>query len=147
MIESRDASWLNRVMNDPSVYPDISLGHKDYFDATEVLKNPRNHFFANEYGGFLVMDKGDGVYEVHTQFLPGGRGKAARESAREAMEQMFLTTDCMALTTFCPSDNKKAINLALFAGMHKRQPETYFGVQGHMYSITVKEWLCQPQSL
>lgn len=146
MIESRDAALLNRVMNDPSVYPDIALGHKNHFDATEVLKNPRNHFFANEYGGFLVMDKGDGVYEVHTQFLSGGRGKAARESAKEAMEQMFLTTDCMELMTFCPSDNRQAINLALYAGMTRRQTAQYFGIEGYVFSITIKEWLCQPQS-
>lgn len=142
--ESRDAAFLNHVMNHESVKGDVSLGYKGDLDASSLLSNPRNHFLATEFGGFLVLDNGNGVYEVHTQFLPGGRGKAAREAARESMEHMFLETDCMELITFCPTDNRKAINLAIYAGFTKRRQQTELGVSGHIYSITIKEWLlCQ----
>ena len=144
--ESRDYAFLNHVMNHESCKPDVGLGYKGDLDAKTLLENPRNHFLATDFGGFLVVDMGDGTYEVHTQFLPGGRGKAAREAAREAMEHMFLETDCMKLVTFCPNENRKAINLALYAGMKKGSAHTELGVSGHIYSITVKEWLlCQQQ--
>lgn len=142
---SRDAELLNRVMNDPSVFPWISLGHKGPFDGAVLLENERNYFFANEYGGFLVLDTGDGVYEIHTQFLPEGRGRTAILGAHEGMAFMFTETPCIALKTFCPFNNPAATKLARVAGMKRCKTETLLGVEGDTYSITRKEWICQSQ--
>lgn len=141
MIESRDAVFLNRVINDPSVFPDVALGCKEALDAARLLANPRNHFLANEFGGFLFLDRGDGLYEAHAQFLPAGRGKWAQQCAREALAFMFLGTDCMEVSAFCP--NRKVVGFVRGIGMSKRGVQCVLGVDGKMYSITIKEWLCQ----
>lgn len=144
---SRDVALLNRVVNDPSVFPYVSFGFKGPFDMAPFVLDERNYFFANEHGGFLGLDKGNGIYEVHTQFLPAGRGKAAIRAAREAMTYMFTQTACHALMTFCPLDNPASAFLAKASGMTRFKTETELGVQGDTYTITRKEWQCQQQSL
>lgn len=139
---SRDAELLNRVMNDPSVFPWISLGHKESVDCSMLLSDDRNYFFANEHGGFLVLDTGGGIYEIHTQFLPEGRGRPAILGAHEGMAFMFTQTSCVALKTFCPFNNRAATKLAKLAGMKRCNTETLWGVEGDTYVITRKEWLC-----
>ncbi len=146
MIElSRDAWFLNYVLNDPSVFPWVSLGTEGPLDITPVLDNPRNLFLKADHGGFLLIDKGEGVYEIHTQFLPAGRGRGARTAAREAMRYMFTQTDCKMLVTHCPVDNKASAWLALSAGMQKAGKAFPLGKESDMYIITKDEWLCPPQ--
>jgi hypothetical protein len=139
---STDAQLLNRVMNDPSVFPDISFGHPGPFDGTPLLKDG-NYFFANEHGGFLLIWNGSGVYDVHTQFLPEGRGKRARLAALEVQRFMFTETDCVVIRTDCPHGNDKAVMLALWAGMRKTGTEEQLGVPCDVYAITREEWLCR----
>ena len=143
---SRDAELLNRVVNDPSVFPFVSLGMEGPFDMSPLVNDERNLFFANEHGGFLLINKGDRIYDIHTQFLPEGRGRSAIRDGREAMTYMFTHTDCRALMTFCPLNNKPAATLARLVGMTRFKTEVALGVAGDTYSITREEWKCQQQS-
>lgn len=140
---SRDAAFLNEVLNDPSVRPHVSLGIEGALDITPLLAEEGNFFFSTEHGGFLVLDKGDGVYEVHSQFLPAGRGLAALRAAREAMEFMFTRTGCEVLMTYCPDGNRGAVGLSRAAGMARRDEVVMFGQRMDVYAITRKEWQCQ----
>lgn len=77
-----------------------------------VVSDPRNFLLENAYGGFLLVCVLPGVYEVHTQFLPQGRGKRAFSACVEAMEYMFTRTDCLRLITKAREDNEAAKALA-----------------------------------
>ena len=140
---SRDVHFINTVMNDPTVHPWISLGQEGPLDMTALLEDPRNLFLCNEWGGFMFVYKGENVYEVHTQFLPGGRGQTVREAAKEAMAFMFTQTACEAITTYCPLDNPPARFLAKGAGMNKVGKAYPMGKDCDMYIITKGEWQCR----
>ncbi len=147
MMPSRDAAFLNRIVNDPSVFTGATMGlAREPVDMTPLVMDERNLFLANEHGGFLLIDKGDGIYEIHTQFLPEGRGKSAIVAGRDAMKYMFVETSAKALMTFCPLDNPQSMFLARACGMKKFKTVTELGVKGDMYTITKGEWQCLSQS-
>lgn len=53
-------------------------------------------------GFWLVLAKGAGVFEVHTNFLPQYRGAKALLASRLALDWMFLNTPALRLTSFVP---------------------------------------------
>ncbi len=139
---SHDAEFLNRVVNHPNVLPYVNLGVQGPLDITPLVMDEKNLFLANEYGGFLLIDQGDRVFEIHTQFLPEGRGRMALEAAREAMGYVFTETDCQMLMTFCPVDNRPSAFLARATGMSKVGKAYPLGKESDMYVITKGEWQC-----
>ncbi len=143
---SRDAAFLNRIVNDPSVFPYVSLGLPPPLDLSALVANERNYFFANEWGGFLVLDQGYGIFEIHSQFLPEGRGRQALAAGREAMAYMFTQTPCRALMTYCPAGNVGARALSRRVGMRSIGVKQFMNVPCEVYAISREEWLCLPQS-
>lgn len=141
MMRSTDSQFLNRVVNDPSVKPWVSLGVSGYLDMTPAVSNPENIFLADEYGGTLFVKTGNGIYDLHTQFLPEGRGKHVREFAVEALRYMFVDTDCIAITTFIQDENLSAQRMALWCGFKPMQVAELLGKDGMIYSLTIKQWV------
>jgi len=134
---SNDAEFLNRVVNDPSVHPFVSFG-RGPIDLTAVVNNHDNVFLANEHGGFLYVSHGD-TFEVHTQFLPEGRGDTAT-LARESLFYMFTQTPCVRIDTLIPPFNKTAKRLAEAVGMKSVAQAEVFGFPVTVYMLTIKEW-------
>lgn len=115
-----DATLLNSVVNDPSVQPwVVPWGVARPLDCTPQVRDLRNVLLMDASGGFLFQYCELAVYEVHTQFLPEGRGSAAIEAATAAMDYMFMKTDCMELTTRIPGNNAAARALALAVGFRQ----------------------------
>jgi len=137
---SKDAAFLNRVANDPSVFPWISLGLKPPLDLTALLEDEHNIFLANEFGGFLFIAKPDYVYDVHTQFLPEGRGRTALAAAREAAFHMFTKTDAMRIDTTVALANRAADRLTRMMGFSKWGETEVNGTPSNYYVLTLKEW-------
>jgi len=116
MIErSFDAEFLNSVLNHPEVYPWVCGEMSGPFDFTEIVKNPEHYVLRSEHGAFLVIHTGEGIYDVHTQFLPEGRGTALA-AGKEAIEYMRAHSDFKELTTMVPDGNSPAKRLAENAG-------------------------------
>jgi hypothetical protein len=141
LVESRDAAFLNKVVNDPSVHPSVSLGYGE-IDVSPLFERPTTVFLACEFGGFLFIDCGNGLYEVHTQFLPEGRGPAVLRLAREAAVHMFTRTPCIAISTFVAQTNEAAKRLTLAMGFKELGPKSINGVDGTGYLLTIKDWVC-----
>ena len=146
---SFDGEFLNRVVNDPAVLPYVSLGLVETLDMRPFVADERNYFLANEWGGFLLLNEGDGVYDLHSQFLPQGRGIAVLQAAADAQRFMFTETDCMAVKTFCPQGNPAAKALARRGGFTKIGPVEILGIAGDMYILTRHDWraVCPQPSL
>lgn len=140
MIRSTDAAFLNRVVNDPSVFPYVSLGLEGPFDLSGILSDWNNHFMCNEYGGFLFIKHKEYIYEVHAQFLPEGRGRSAIESALLAERYMFTKTDALRLDTYVAHDNRAASWFTRKVGFTKWGDVTVNGVPSHYYVLTLKNW-------
>ena len=108
-----DAAFLNGVINHPEVRPWVGKPGAGQADVTALVRDPENITLVNEHGGFIYVRKEPGVYEVHTQFLPGG---SATEAARESVTYMFDVVGATKLVTDVPEDNMRAFGLSLKAG-------------------------------
>lgn len=105
-----DARYLNSVANDPAVRGGSRI--KEDIDMTPMAQDYRNLILTYEGGGFLVLWKGNGVYEVHTMALKGGRGCVLRDAIKDALEYMFFRTDCERLITVAYKDNPASVALS-----------------------------------
>jgi hypothetical protein len=103
-----DPSFLNRVVNDASVRPWVTLGGAGALDVSPLVASPANIALVGDHGGFILERHEPGVYELHTQFLPAGRGPAVYEAAAEGLRHMMAATDCSEIVTRVPACNRAA---------------------------------------
>lgn len=114
-VRTFDVGAVAAVMNHESVRPYIGPGG-DHVDPAPFIADARNVALWGEHGGHLFSWYAPGVYEVHTQFLPAGRGEHALKASHGAVFEMFTKTDCMEVLTRIQASNKAAIRLALAVG-------------------------------
>ena len=154
MIRTFDATALNRIANDETVKSDI-LSVED-LDFQQVLDNPLNFCLMTDKqdGGYLLYNKGDGRYEVHTMSLPSARGRPMYRAMLDGFRFMFTETDCLEITTFLPDSNLKAIEWAKVAGFqdHFRSRSNYLQYKGQDVSgmfglLTWEHWATKSKSL
>lgn len=115
---SFDASEINPILNDPSVFdqmrtPGLKLGD---LDISAVIENPLNVLLMTEGGGIIFGQSEPGIYDVHTSFLENYRGRHAIRASLAAYRWMFTHTDCMILQTRVPAFNKAAANFCKLVG-------------------------------
>lgn len=142
---SRDKEFINYVTNHPSVFPYVSFKVPGPFDMGQFLDDPKNIFLANDFGGFLFLWQREGVYEVHTQFLPEGRGRKALDGARWASQFMFTNTDCEELETYVADEARATILFTLRVGFEKSQAVEALNTAMHRYVLTREKWECLPR--
>jgi hypothetical protein len=133
-----DAEFINRVVNDESVRGGAEVDEYGIkcADFSDVVSNVNNHILVNGHGGFVYAQVAPNTYEVHTQFLPSGRGAAAYHAALESLRYMFINTDCMRVISKTKTTNTGAAALAAKA-------LTFKGVNGdyNYYSLEYMEWV------
>lgn len=148
--ETESATEINRILNDPSVFPDISIPDQKPFDAAPLLADPRNVFLMAE-GGFIAfipdIEPGSGIYEVHTNFLEGYRGDYAIKASLEAYRWMFTHTNCMMLQTRVPAFNKAAeafcrsVGAWLWFERSEIWPTSQGNVDCRFYALALLDWM------
>lgn len=145
-----DATFLNEVANHPEVRP--FLGGRDdageliHLDLTEKVRNPANIALLAPDGGWLLQAMLPGVYELHTLFLPSGRGRSYFARAKEALRYVFTRTDALEILTKVPDDNAGARMAAALVGFRERFRregvwETGCGVS--FQALTLDDWLAR----
>jgi len=112
-----DASRINAVLNHPEIRPWVADMSEGEIDISQQVANPRNVLLMGKYGGCMCFQIFPGVYEVHTQVLPEGRGKWSLDFVRAGSDWMFTRTDCYDILTRVPMGHVAARALALAAGM------------------------------
>lgn len=140
--QTMDPAFLNTVANHPAVRPMIGPG-EDELDLAPLVTNPANVCLVAEHGGWVFQKIGVGVFEVHTLFLPKGRGRNFMEAARQAMRWMFTGTDCIDLVTKCPDDNgpaRMAASLMGFRERFRREAVWHTGGGISFQGITIEGW-------
>lgn len=103
---SGDIARANKICNDPSVLPGLSLGIVDHVDLTPLVENPRNHLLLGEHGGVLLIWAAPGVYDSHDFCLPEGRGAYARDAAQDVFAFVFGTLGARMLFATTPVENR-----------------------------------------
>lgn len=137
-----DATFLNAVANHPAVRPHIAIDPSTPLDMSGLVENAANYALVTDHGGFLVVALDPGRYEVHSQFLPKGRGRHAYEAMRAGLRFMFTETDCVELVTRVPDNNAPAKSLAASAGfLEAFRRDRAWGDVGISYqSLTLDRW-------
>lgn len=99
--------YLQSVIDHPQVFRWIAPDGVDTLPLAAVFADGIGLEF--DTGGFFFHRLGDGVYEVHTLFLPGTKG--ALDCCKAAAHFMFCATDCNRIVTKVPEDNVPAWKL------------------------------------
>jgi hypothetical protein len=133
-----NADFLNKVANDPAVKGGARLNGMTDLSHLATIDNV---ILSYETGCFLLINKGAGIYEVHTLALKEGRGKILRKNIALAMEYMFFQTDCVKLITTAYKDNAASLALS----------EAYFSAKGETadfvyYSLDYLDWVTKCES-
>lgn len=147
-----DAGFLNSVVNHPEVRP--WLGGAEPIDLAPALSDPRNVALVSDHGGFFLEWREPGLYEVHTQFLPSGRGRHAFEAVWEAMRYMFVETDCTRLLTRVPVFNRRTLAFTAAIGWRKlfERKAAWPMPNGqmsdvHYYAFDFEDWRARDRTL
>lgn len=111
-----DPTFLNKVVNHAEVRPWLGMDRGSRLSMDALIANTDNVALVNEHGGFIYVLKAPGEYEVHTQFLPSGRGALALTAAKESLRYMFGVMGAERIVTDVPDDNNGARRLALSVG-------------------------------
>lgn len=138
-----DATFLNGVANHPQVRPFIGGGEHE-LDLTGLCCNPANIVLVTEAGGWVLQARLPGVYELHTMFLPEGRGSAYFAAAREALNYVFTRTDALEILTRCPDDNgpaRMAASMMGFRERFRREGVWHTGAGVSFQALTLHEWV------
>lgn len=151
---TKDTQLLNRLVNDPSVFPMVSFDGDTEADLTDFVNNPNNIALASEDKGcFLLIWMEPGVYELHTCFTDKGRGKYVIRAFKEMFEYMFIQTDCYEILTKVPLYNLGADWIARHMGFtFEFECQTRFRKNGELvdmkfYAMRIQDWIKQAPGL
>jgi hypothetical protein len=148
------ARRINRIANDPSVYPLVKAHLDGMLDFTFAVQDHENTILLmSQHGGILFSRVSPGIYEAHPMVLPEGRGKWAGDLGRAAMHWMFTRTDCLEILAPAPVGNPLA---GAYARSLKMRPAfltaPYMPLDGKLvpvqvYAMTLQEWIEQAPGL
>lgn len=145
------ADRINRVVNDPSVFPDVAPPGAEKLDMTNAVKNLSNIFLLTDEGGIVADWQEPGIYEIHTQFTEKYRGVSAIKTVREMLSWLFIHSDAMQLLTKIPKGNDRALGLVRAIGgrfefAREKAYTTHSGVLVDVdyYTLGYSDWLYSP---
>lgn len=111
------ANAVNAVLNNPEVRPWVADMGEGAIDLTRAVANTNNILLMGEFGGCMFYRIMDGMYEVHTQVLPEGRGQWVKDFLMAVRHFIWTRTDAIEVTTRVPHGHEGAKRAAEFAGM------------------------------
>ena len=150
--QTKDAGWLNGVVNHPEVYRDLAYADGP-IDVTENVKSDRNVLLRGACGGMLFIASVPGQYEVHTAILPEGRGPWAGDFIKTCLSWMFVNTDAFDIATRVPEGHIAAKAATLRSGARfefTTNPGSMWRgkmTPMHTYSLFIKDWLARADEL
>lgn len=149
MNEIWDADRIERIANDPSVYPWICGRKTEPFDFKEMVKDRNNIFLFGEFGGFYFRNMDGRVFDAHSMVLPEGRGHWASQAAESALNWIFAHTNAQEVTMSVPKGNLPVRALVRLLGAEFRGTiENGWHLRGKdvpvdVYSILKDGWKCR----
>lgn len=147
------ARRLNEIVNHPEVRPWVADPSEGVLDLTAAARNRDNVLLMGEHGCCLCFKLMPGLYEVHTQILPEGRGRWALAFVKAGATWMFENTDAFEVVTRVPHGHPAARTLTVAAGMRLEgtRPDgcKFNGVvtPAEIYSLRIQDWLVRADHL
>lgn len=153
MIEqTKDVEIVDRIAHTEEVWRDIiDDSTPENASLKSLVDDPNNIFLALTIDGFQVgfmgfLSKGDGVYEMHTNFTNACRGKLAMDSAMTCISWVFRNLNASKIVTYAFSTAKPALLMLRVAGWTYSGSEPYpIKVKGKdvekiMFSLERSDW-------
>lgn len=125
-----DVAAVNRVVNDPTVFPHLALGAFDYIDMSPLIENPRNICFMGELGGAILVWSAPDTYDAHDFILPDGRGKWAKIVCASILSMMFDAYGAKMIWAQTPVENRACRMFNRMLGFKSRGTEEAILVPG-----------------
>ena len=139
-----DATFLNSVANHPDTRPWLGGAPEMAVDLTLLAQNPDNVFLEALGGGWWLQKLEPGTYELHSLFMPEGRGKSFFTGMKELFRYMFTRTDAVEILTKCPDNNggaRAAAGIVGFKERFRREDAWSPGVGISYRAFTVDDWM------
>ena len=92
--------------------------------------------FGGDHGGFVFTKHAPGLWSGHSMVAVEGRGRWARETARKALDYLFVTTDAVECIAQIPDGNAAVRGLAASVGFRAE----YSSRGSTFMSMGWKEW-------
>lgn len=108
---------LNDVINHPEIFPFVTVENMESVDMSVFFDSPDNICLMSEGGGFVCAYVDEGIYEIHSLFLPRYRGRYALKAAQEGIAYMFEIIGATKLIGYTPVENKAARRFNRLVGM------------------------------
>jgi hypothetical protein len=146
------AERINAIVNHSEVRPWVG-GGTGTLDLTGIVADPRNVLLMAELGGLVFIELEPGLMEVHTQFLPEGRGASAITAVNDALWWIFTRTACTEVVTKVPAGNMAAAALVKRIGgrLRFRRENAWHTATGTVpvsyYSKTLDDWAADADGL
>lgn len=137
-----EAEFINRVLNHPDVREGAGAPREAKYDIdmTETLQDIKNVCLVTLGGGFLLLHKAPGTYDLHTQFLPDARGTEPLQAIEQAFYYMFIDTDCAVINTKVHKDNVGALTITeKYAELMGYHDDYYY------FTLTYEAWVKRSQ--
>lgn len=140
------AERINAILNHPDVRPWVADTAEGPLDVSRQVADAGNVCLVGEHGAFFCFKFFPGTFEVHTQILPEGRGRWARDFALAGARYMFTATDAVEILTRVPEGHVAAAALARAMGFRVQfstPPECLFRgkrVPCTIYALTIQDW-------
>lgn len=138
---------INYIMNHPSCRPFVaSKTTKGDLDVTKWVDNEKNFLLMGEHGCLMLAYLQPGVYEVHTQILPQGRGEWAKKFVLSAQHWMFTRTDMYEVLSRADRSRSRVKAFALSTGLTHQFTRPTGALNDHnepvdIYGLRIQDWL------
>ena len=146
MIISKNADFINKLVNDPSIRPTAGGDGVSYIDFSPNFDKIIS--LEGKGGAWLFFEEDKDIYECHYFFLPEFRGRYALEFGRKVLKYMFDIIGAKKLFGRAPVENRSTsiYNTAL-GGKKGLVEEVYVpGINWHytaqLFSLDKGEWQC-----
>jgi len=141
-----DGHWINRVANDPSVYPWVKGWHLGRIDLSAVAEDRKNWCLCGEHGAVVFTELQRGIYEAHTLMLPEGRGPWCLDFCRCAEHIIFTQSPAVELLTRVPKGNlaARALGRALGWSFEFRNERGWImdkdPIPADIFALRIQDW-------
>lgn len=140
------ADRINKILNDPGVRPWVADADLGELDISKQVENRDNILLMGALGGCLLLYVMPGVFEVHSQCMPEGRGAWMKGFVTAALDWFFTHTNGWEITTRVPHGHLAAHALTkMFPFRHefRREKECRFLgrlVDVDIYRMSIHDW-------
>ena len=120
----KDFEKVHRILSHESVYPYISDDYcpeKPAEDLGKVFFSDKaiKVLMPNENSVFMCVPLSTNMYSVHSNVLPGHRGRKAVRAGKDGVAWMFNNTECTSLISFTPIQNRSALMFSRLVGFKR----------------------------